>query len=384
MKKKSIIVIIIVSLLILLTLIQSEATNDINDLQNQLKNNEDKIKNINNEMKKTKSEKSSVQNEIKKLDLELEKLQLEINSLDIKISEYNLNIEKQQNEIDKLNEEINTKNDLLEKRLRVMYKKGMVGYAEVLLNSKDITDFLTRLDMIQKIVDNDVNILKSIENNKEELSLLQIQLQNEKNEVLIAKEGIQTNKNQIQVVSRAKENYMSKLEQDIDELERQEDRFLADSEKLEDKIKQMQLEMEYAGGKLAWPAPGLYTITSRYGNRWHPVYKYWKKHSGIDIRVPSGTKLVSANDGIVAYAGYYGAYGYMVIIDHGGGISTVYGHNTKILVTQGQKVSKGEVVSLSGSTGVSTGPHLHFEVRENGVRVNPMDYYKHVGVTYLD
>ncbi len=377
MKKKSIVVLIIVSLLISFTLIQSEATDEMKQLQDQLKNNENKIKDINSEISKSTTEKKSVENDIKKLDLELEKLQLEIDNLELKISEYNLNIEKQQNKIDKLNEEIELKNKLLEERLRVMYKKGMVGYAEVLLNSEDIGDFLTRLDMVQKIVDNDVEVLKGIEESKEEVYLLQIQLQNEKNEVLVAKEGIQSNKNQIQTVSRAKETRMSQLQQDINELKRQEDKFLADSEKLEDKIRQIQIEMDYAGGEMAWPAPGVYRITSPYGMRMHPIYKYWKMHSGIDIGIRY-SDLVAANDGIVTYAGYYGAYGYLVIIDHGSGISTVYGHNSKIYVTQGQKVKKGEAISLSGMTGTATGPHLHFEVRENGVRVDPLNYYKHL------
>ncbi len=384
MKKKSIGVLIIVSLLISLTLIQIEATEGIKQLQDQLKNNENKIKDINSIIKKSENEKDSVENDIKKLDLELEKLQLEIDNLELKISEYNLNIEKQQNKIDKLNEEIDLKNQLLEDRLRVMYKKGMVGYAEVLLNSEDIGDFLTRLDMVQKIVDNDVDVLKDIEESKEEVSLLQLKLQNEKNEVLVAKEGIESNKTQIQTVSRAKETRMSQLEQDINELQIQEDKFLADLEKLSDKIKQMQIEMEYAGGEMAWPAPNVYRITSPYGMRMHPVYKYWKMHSGIDIGIRY-SDLVAANDGVVIYAGYNNSYGYLVIIDHGSGISTAYGHNSKIYVTEGQKVKKGEVISLSGTTGISTGPHLHFEVRENGDRVDPLNYYQHlIDLIYYD
>jgi len=97
-------------------------------------------------------------------------------------------------------------------------------------------------------------------------------------------------------------------------------------------------------------------------------------HTGIDIAVPSGTSVLAANAGKVIYSGYNGGYGNTVIIDHGGKISTLYAHNSKLLVKVGDKVEKGKVISKSGSTGLSTGPHLHFEVRENGQHVDPMKY----------
>ena len=125
---------------------------------------------------------------------------------------------------------------------------------------------------------------------------------------------------------------------------------------------------------MAWPIPGHTRITSYYGYRIHPVYKDWRLHNGIDVAAPSGAPFVAAESGTVILARSYGGYGNAVIINHGGGITTLYGHGTKILVSAGQYVTKGTPVLTVGSTGTSTGPHAHFEVRKNGITVDPLPY----------
>ena len=131
---------------------------------------------------------------------------------------------------------------------------------------------------------------------------------------------------------------------------------------------------KYVGGIMAWPVPGYTTITSQYGMRTHPITGVYKLHTGTDISAPIGATFVAANDGIVVKAEYNTAYGNMVMIDHGGGISTLYAHGSEILVSVGQTVFKGTAVLKVGSTGYSTGPHAHFEVRVNGNPVQPLDY----------
>ena len=125
---------------------------------------------------------------------------------------------------------------------------------------------------------------------------------------------------------------------------------------------------------MAWPVPGYTRISSKYGMRTHPITGVYKLHTGVDISAPMGANFIAANDGIVTKAGMNSAYGNMVIIDHGGGISTLYAHGSEILVHVGQTVKKGESVLKVGSTGYSTGPHAHFEVRINGVVTDPMPY----------
>ena len=134
---------------------------------------------------------------------------------------------------------------------------------------------------------------------------------------------------------------------------------------------------KYTGGTMAWPLPGFYTITSPFGNRLHPVLGVYKMHTGVDIAGSgcNGKNVVAAADGTVITAGWISGYGNTVIIDHGGGITTLYGHSQRLLVSKGQKVTRGQAIMFVGMTGYATGPHLHFEVRENGKYVNPLDGY---------
>ena len=131
---------------------------------------------------------------------------------------------------------------------------------------------------------------------------------------------------------------------------------------------------EYIGGVMAWPVPGYTTVTSPFAMRVHPITGVYKLHTGVDIRAPQGANFVAAADGVVTKAGYNSAYGNMVIIDHGGGISTLYAHGSEIMVELGQEIKKLDTVIKVGATGYATGPHAHFEVRINGSPVQPLDY----------
>ena len=131
---------------------------------------------------------------------------------------------------------------------------------------------------------------------------------------------------------------------------------------------------KYVGGTMAWPTPGYTRITSQFGMRTHPITGIYKLHTGVDLGAPYGSNFIAANDGLVTYAGYNAAYGNMVIIDHGGGVTTLYAHGSEILVNVGDMIYQGTPVLKVGSTGYSTGPHAHFEVRIGGEYVQPLDY----------
>ena len=135
------------------------------------------------------------------------------------------------------------------------------------------------------------------------------------------------------------------------------------------------LPAKYSGGAFQWPSPGYYTVTSPYGYRIHPIFKTQKLHRGIDIAVPSGSAIVAAADGVVIKSTYNSSYGYYVSINHGGGLVTLYAHNSSLAVSVGQSVKRGQRIATSGNTGNSTGPHLHYEVMLNGQTTNPMNYH---------
>ncbi|EOC99551.1 murein hydrolase activator EnvC family protein [Caldisalinibacter kiritimatiensis] len=366
-------------LLVLILFINSVvvyADNSIEQDKKRYEQTKQRIDKVEEELNEKKREYKDVTKQIKKLDLQLDEIDKELQKLEGQLNNLNNDIEVTKKELLEAEKNIEEKNDILNKRLRVMYKNGTVGYLEVLLASKDLEDLLTRLDMIKRIVENDVELLKYMKEQREQIKEKKAQLETQKKMLLSTKQTIQKKRKEIEVVSRAKQQLMRSLASNIKELEKQEDDLLNLAKRLEEEIRRKQIAQKYAGGKLTWPTPGYYRITSPYGMRVHPILKTKKMHTGIDIGVPLGGTIVAANDGVVRYAGWYGGYGKVVIIDHGGGISTLYAHNSRLLVKKGQSVKRGQAVSKAGSTGYSTGPHLHFEVRKNGAYTNPMPWLK--------
>ena len=175
-----------------------------------------------------------------------------------------------------------------------------------------------------------------------------------------------------------RENYIAKLSDQEKEIQLKIDEYNTQFDQINSEILAIALEgidTQYIGGELAWPIPGYTRVTSKYGMRIHPITGVYKLHTGVDVSAPMGANFVAANDGIVTKAEYNSAYGNMVIIDHGGGVSTLYAHGSEIMVKLGDTVKRGETVVLKvGSTGYSTGPHAHFEVRLNGVVTDPLPY----------
>ena len=181
----------------------------------------------------------------------------------------------------------------------------------------------------------------------------------------------------LQNTKTLRENYISRLSDEEKAKQAQIDEITSQYEAVNSQILDLAkqgLDTAYIGGVLAWPVPGYTKITSNYGMRVHPITGQYKLHTGVDIGAPMGANFVAANDGIVTKAEYNTAYGNMVMIDHGGGISTLYAHGSEILVTVGQTVKRNEAILKVGSTGYSTGAHAHFEVRINGVVTNPIEY----------
>ncbi|MBK5251752.1 MAG: peptidoglycan DD-metalloendopeptidase family protein [Peptostreptococcaceae bacterium] len=230
--------------------------------------------------------------------------------------------------------------------------------------------------MVKKVYTHDVNLLKYMEEQKGIVAVKKMELETNKLRLVNSRSNKEAKAENL-VVSRGNlSREKDALVQNKVELEKAVDELNALAKKIEEEIRRKQSDAEYAGGIMTWPAPGYTRITSMFGYRIHPILKTKKMHTGIDIGVPANSSIVAAQSGTVIAAGYNGGYGKIVMIDHGGGIVTLYAHNNTLLVKEGDKVAKGQAISKSGSTGLSTGPHLHFEVRENGEYVNPVPWVK--------
>ena len=255
-----------------------------------------------------------------------------------------------------------------------MYMNGNTGLVDVILGSESIGDMMGNMDKVQKIYESDKELLETlkvqhdkIKQQREQLESLRVELNQAKEEQAIAKSELEGDKSEVQKKKSSVASDNRAIEEQIDVMNRQAAAFTAE-------ILKLQGNQSFVGGDFTWPSPGVSRITSPFGNRVHPILKYNKLHTGIDIGCPSNTTIVASNAGTVIKAGWNNSYGNVVMIDHGGGIVTVYAHNSSLLVSTGTVVAKGQAISKSGSTGMSTGPHLHFEVRVNGQYVNPSGY----------
>lgn len=374
LQKKKVIAFTITAFVTISTL--SVFANETNKINNKLNSVNSQKKQVNSAIRKNEAQQKSITEELQELEVEIEKAENEIEKIQKDIRSTEGRINQTVGELKEAEENIEDKQELLGERLRVMYKNGSVGYMEVLLNSRDFTELLTNLDMVKRIADHDVELLKYLEEQKALIEDKKAQLENERNRLVNFKKNEESKKEQLVVSRGRQERLREDLKKDKVELAKQLDQLQREADALGDQLRKLQSSGEYVGGVFGWPVSGYTRISSPYGNRIHPILKVQRFHSGIDIPAPTGTAIMAAGQGRVVSAGSLGGYGRTVIIDHGGGILTLYAHNSKLVVSVGQTVSKGQKIAQAGSTGQSTGPHLHFEVRKNGKYVDPMPYLR--------
>jgi murein DD-endopeptidase MepM/ murein hydrolase activator NlpD len=264
-------------------------------------------------------------------------------------------------------------------RLLAIYQRHEARPIEVLLGSSSFGDFTNRLYLLNQVVDRDAEILEEYgaaraqaESWREELEVrcreledLQAKIAKEKRRTASKRRSAEREKESILEDRAAWERALAELEHDSREIETMLQRRQHTPEGRDRPAKPWN-------GKFILPVNG--RVTSRYGYRRHPIYKVRKLHTGLDIAAPHGTPIRSAGDGTVVDARRWGGYGNCIVIGHGSELATLYGHCSRLAVTKGQKVTQGQVIGYVGSTGLSTGPHLHFEVRKDGRPTNPKPY----------
>lgn len=265
----------------------------------------------------------------------------------------------------------------LEKRLQAIHRWGRVGYVDVLLQSGDLATFLTRFDFLGRVVREDADLVRQTAEEQRRWEVLREQLARERAEVAELRSKIEARRRAVVHEETRKRDLLAQVQRERAAYERLVEELEEDSRRLEALLRQLaparpgQLRtgLRLRAG-FAWPARG--AITSGFGLRRHPLFGIVRPHHGVDIAAPWGTPVRVAAAGNVVYAGWFGGYGKLVVVDHGGGTATLYGHLSSIAVSAGQRVAAGDLVGRVGSSGYSTGPHLHFEVRVDGRPVDPL------------
>lgn len=366
--------------------------------QMQVKNKLNKEKsNISN----TESEKKSVSVDIENLDAKIQVTSAKISSLESEIGRLNKDIEENQGKLEEAQVNLSENTDALRMRLREMYKRGNVNYLEVLLNSKDIEELLRNNEIISSIARADRELIEFIQEQIDTIKQTEERLQIDKAKVSASRAAVVNERQSYQAAVDAKNNYMKVLESNLDLYKAEFEKAQANWDSLDAEIVRLQKQIAEQkkaedaaararratrvhsnisvssaprnGQSYTWPVPGHYSISSPFGYRIHPILGYSKFHSGVDIPAPSGTPIVAAKSGTVIMSKLMSGYGNVVMVDHGDTV-TVYAHCSALNVGVGESVKAGDVVAFVGSTGLSTGAHLHFEVRVNGSPVNPLGY----------
>lgn len=366
----------LLTLVLMLTFSLNAFAMDVTSEQKKLEQLNKQIKNVQTKLVQNKNQEKNLNNQIKVLDQKIDQAEKEIGQISTDITLTQRKITQTKAELQLAEANINDKKDVLNARLRVMYKNGNVGYAEVLLDSANIVDLFSKLDMVRKIFNHDVDLLKYMKEQRDAVEIKKKTLESHQSRMMAMAQNMEIKQKELEKSRGEMTRVKSKLQQDNKQLEEQIDELNRYAQKIAEEIRKKQSKGEYVGGQMAWPAPGYTRVTSPFGNRIHPILKTKKLHTGIDIGIPSGKNIVAAGDGTVIHADWLGGYGKAVMIDHGGGIVTLYAHNSSLLVSEKDKVKRGDTIAKAGSTGMSTGPHLHFEVRKNGEFVDPLPWVK--------
>jgi murein DD-endopeptidase MepM/ murein hydrolase activator NlpD len=400
---------------------------ELEEIKGRQKKTSDEIENLNEQQDETKNDIDhlsdqllTTKSELEKIDAQLIDKTKELEMVEKQLADTQNELKEVSDELDRVIAQASEHEDMMAKRLRVMYMNRTTSYIELLLESESINELIDRLEIIRNVVSFDQQVLEELKLYREKVDAQKAMLKEKELQITALAETVSEQKHNIEQTKkerselftrltnqqlehenllrrledqeRKRNTTLANLEKEEEKYERQLDELERTSKQLERKIQELIRQQnernrrgEFAGGVMQWPVPGFYRVTSPFGYRVHPVFGTRRMHAGIDIgsnvtdrgrQSIYGRNFVAAADGVVIFAGRFGGYGNTVIIDHGGDITTLYAHGSRILVARGEKVDRGDPVMTVGSTGVSTGAHAHFEVRVNGTPVDPMPYLR--------
>lgn len=310
------------------------------------------------------------------IDSELRIEEAKVNAVIAKIRTTEELIEERNEAIEEAQKKLDARLKIYGKRLRDIYKHGQLNYVDILFGSKDFKDFATRLELLKRIIKQDVSIVAGINEARKDLLAEKKKLEDYKIVLEKTRADLEPQRQIVLAKRRERAAAYNEALKDKDRLDREYNQLMAESQQITEMIRRIRAggKVGQGTGSMIWPHDG--ETTSPYGWRIHPIFGTSRYHSGRDIGADYDDPVVAADDGLVVYSGWMGGYGNTVMIDHGGGITTLYAHNNSLNVSVGQTVYKGQTVAFAGSTGYSTGPHVHFEVRKDGEVVDPNDYVR--------
>lgn len=340
-------------------------------------------KNTQSALNATKEKQASIAEEIAQLDQNVIAVQESLDKVQKQLEDTQKKLETSKKELETATEKKEKQSDAFKKRIKYIYENGSIGYLQVVLESESFGDFLVRMQYVNDIMNYDKATLDELKKNQKIIETKTKEIEVERDKVSVLAEEEKAKAKELEDKLDEKKAAAEKYRADIKNYEQE----LASWEKASSEVERLIQQstntssggsakgnVTYTGGQFAWPVPGRSFISSGYGYRSRPIGSGREFHTGYDIPGAYGSNIVAAASGRVITARYVNGYGYTVMIDHGSGLVTLYGHNSRLVVSVGQQVSKGQVIAKCGSTGNSTGNHCHFEVRKNGRHTSPAPY----------
>lgn len=418
--------------ILLLLPLQPVFAQSIEELKKQNEEKSEELDRKRDNIREMEVEEEVVLGELEVLDGKISDLDASIQTIEEEIQNLEESIAKNKEEIHRLENRISENESLFKERVNIMFKTPKGSYAQVLLNSGNFSDMLSRSQMMQSMADYDKSLIEALKHDHDKLETTRKQLDEEMKTLVEKQDQLASEKSEVAAVAEEKNNYVEHIQSQIsseselaaqlmreldetnarienliaearraEEERRAEEARIAEEKRLaaeqarreaeeaeeqekrdraaamEEEARQAEEKVSASSGlsySLVWPVPSSYNITDYYGGRIHPITGVYHHHLGIDIGAGTGSNVVAAQAGTVILASWNGGYGNCVMIDHGNGMTTLYGHLNAMYVSSGQWVEQGQAIGGIGSTGLSTGPHLHFEVSVDGGRQNPLNY----------
>ena len=361
------------------------STKSLQEAQDEKAQLEKALKEAQSTIEDLKDSKGDIESKVTELNQQLIDISARITDLENQLTAKSEDIQETKDELAGAKEREAQQYADMKVRIQFMYENGHTSYLEALLSSRNISEFLNSADYIAQIQSYDRQKLTEYQDTVESIVNLEAQLEQEYTDLEALKSTVESNKATVAAMMRQKESELADISGDIEDAQSDADYYAAEiqaQEELIAAIKRAEAEKAaagveehpYTGGAFRWPCPSSTRVTSDYGTRVSPMSGASSNHKGIDIGASAGADIIAAADGTVTAASYSSAAGNYVMIDHGGGLYTVYMHASSLLVSPGQTVSAGDVIAKVGSTGISTGSHLHFGVSLNGSYVSPWSY----------
>ncbi len=324
-------------------------------------------------LNRTRHRERRVSDEVQRLDRQLETTEARLGRLSIDVQRTRQRAEAAASALARAEMALAGRRTLLAGRLRDVNRYGRAGYLDVVLGASSFPEFITSARLVSAVVRSDARLIQSYTEDRDRVAALREDLQTEQRRLQALVRENEERRKQLAEQVTAKRDILDAIVRERADAEQAVKDLEEDSNALEALIQRLQggtgPTAPWSMSAITWPLRG--PITSRFGVRRHPIFRLRQFHQGVDISAPMGSPVRVAFGGLVLFTGWFGGYGKLVVVAHGDGYSTLYGHLSGIDVTVGQQVTRGQVVGRVGSTGYSTGPHLHFEVRHNGKPINP-------------